>query len=261
MLETNNRWYNCIAGREDPPWHWRSHSVEILGGVHVVAVRVRDVLQCPWQQCGQTLLLDIAGEDGWVPGGGVGPGGPSWDLPRPWCTKTVANSVITECSLLLQLWSYKQFAIAGPRIDLKAYEDTLYHDEEDKATLRSHWASRGKCHCRCCGCNNLSVQMSKANDNVKKSYPWCLMQFDWMLVEEVRWQSYNAERATRKSSCRCAHATDGTGWHARSYWFWHLHLQCINPVLRQFGFQQLISRPLTFNRGCRDIYTSNMHFN
>jgi hypothetical protein len=46
-------------------------------------------------------------------------------------TKTVPVIFIAGCSLLLQLWSYVRFMIVRLGIDLRAYEDVVYHVAEE----------------------------------------------------------------------------------------------------------------------------------
>jgi hypothetical protein len=59
------------------------------------------------------------------------------------CTKTEANSLLTGCPLLLQLWSYERFAIGRPIVDQSPYELGIYGQAEDEGpTMGTMWLSR-----------------------------------------------------------------------------------------------------------------------
>jgi hypothetical protein len=59
------------------------------------------------------------------------------------CLKTERTAVIIGCPLLLQLWSYKRFAIARPLISEEPYPPEMYGMwDEDSPTMGSLWIDR-----------------------------------------------------------------------------------------------------------------------
>jgi hypothetical protein len=59
------------------------------------------------------------------------------------CLKTERTAVITDCPLLLQLWSYERFAIARPLISEEPYPPKMYGMwDEDSPTMGSLWTDR-----------------------------------------------------------------------------------------------------------------------
>jgi hypothetical protein len=56
---------------------------------------------------------------------------------------------------------------------------------------------------------------------------------------------------------------DIRNWLMRSMLVFHISVEpyCVDRVLSQFGFQQLLSWLIAFNMGCWERYTGNVHFN
>jgi hypothetical protein len=103
-----------------------------------MVVRMGPVLQCVRQCGGQVSHTVRSGDRRCSTKVELGRCGPCCDVPRlcQGCTKTAPDAILTGCPLLLQLWSYQRFAIAQPIIDLRPYEQDLYHDgQEDGRTM------------------------------------------------------------------------------------------------------------------------------
>ena len=63
---------------------------------------------------------------------------------RDACHRAQDSSIVSECPLLLQLWSYERFQIGRPQLDLGVYTVSLYteDDDVDRPTMGTVWCRR-----------------------------------------------------------------------------------------------------------------------
>jgi hypothetical protein len=91
------------------------------------------------------------------------------------------------------------------------------------------------------------------------------MQFDRLQPQDVSWEPYIeaviAQHAPMGLSTMCTR--DHFYWLMRSVLVFDIFVEpyCIDPVMRQLGYQQFFHQPLAFERGVRVKRKGNMNYN